>query len=38
VAGKLYLNLNKEIQKTWDQDRQANISKADRNWPNLIGR
>jgi hypothetical protein len=36
VEGKLYLNLNMDIQRTWIQDRTGNIKKADTNWPQLI--
>lgn len=35
VDGKLYVNYNKEIEKTWEQDMQGFIDKADRNWPML---
>ena len=38
VDGKLYLNLNKDVQKIWDQDRPGYIKKADRNWPELLKR
>jgi YHS domain-containing protein len=38
VAGKLYLNLNKEVRKLWQEDQDNHISKADKNWPRLIGR
>jgi YHS domain-containing protein len=38
VDGKLYLNLNKSVQNLWNQDRQGYIQKADRNWPQLLGR
>ena len=32
VDGKLYLNLNRDIQQTWKKDIAGNISKADGNW------
>lgn len=32
VNGKLYLNLNKEIQGTWAKDIKGNISKANKSW------
>jgi hypothetical protein len=35
VNGKLYVNYNKEIEKTWEQDIPSFIEKADRNWPAL---
>jgi len=36
VAGKLYLNLSPDVQKKWQQDREAYIKKADSNWPRLM--
>ena len=36
VDGKLYLNLNKDIQNAWQQDRDNYIKKADANWPRII--
>jgi hypothetical protein len=36
VKGKLYLNLNKNIQKRWSDDMEANIEKADQHWPSVI--
>lgn len=38
VDGKLYLNFSKEVQKTWDKDRQTYIQKADRHWSSLLGK
>jgi len=35
VDGKLYVNYNKEIEKTWEQDIPGFIEKADRAWPTL---
>jgi hypothetical protein len=32
VDGKLYLNLNRDIQKTWEKDVAGNLRKADQNW------
>jgi len=32
VDGTLYLNLDKDIQKKWNEDIPGNISKADTNW------
>jgi YHS domain-containing protein len=37
VDGKLYLNLNKDVQKLWSGDMKGYIEKADRNWPAVIG-
>jgi hypothetical protein len=36
VDGKLYLNLNKDIQKRWADEMSENIIKADNNWPAVI--
>ena len=35
VDGKLYLNYSKGVQKKWEQDVAGNVSKADKNWPDL---
>ncbi len=35
VDGKLYLNLDKDIQVTWMQDIPGNIVKANENWPRI---
>jgi len=35
VNGRLFLNYSKNVQKQWTIDRDANISKADVNWPAL---
>ena len=32
VAGKLYLNYNKDIKVTWDKDQKGFIEKANTNW------
>ena len=36
VGDKLYLNYNKKVQKQWEEDRDANIAKADANWPGVL--
>lgn len=36
VNGKLYLNLNRDIQKKWMKDIPGYIEKADRNWPGVL--
>ena len=36
VDGKLYLNYNADVQKTWQKDASGNIAKADRNWPKVL--
>jgi YHS domain-containing protein len=33
VDGRLYLNYSKRVQRTWNMDRDAHISKAEANWP-----
>ena len=33
---KLYLNLNKDILKKFNADFDANVAKADKNWPALV--
>lgn len=35
VDGKLYFNLNPEIQTAWEEDRAGNIRKADETWPGI---
>ncbi|MEL0636845.1 YHS domain-containing (seleno)protein [Marinomonas sp. TI.3.20] len=37
VEGKLYLNLNKDVQKAWLRDVPGNIQTAEQNWPELKG-
>ena len=37
-GGKLYLNLNKEIQRLWEKDMQEYIRKADENWPRMLSK
>ncbi len=34
---KLYLNLNKDVQKLWEKDMQKYIILADKNWPRMSG-
>lgn len=36
VDGKLYLNLNNDVQKKWRNDIPGNIEKGDRNWPEVL--
>ncbi len=36
VNGKLYLNLNKRIQRTWKAGITGYITKADNNWPKVL--
>ena len=35
VDGKLYLNLNKDVQGAWSRDIPGNIVKSEENWPEL---
>lgn len=35
--GRLYLNLNKDVQKLWEKDMRTYIRLADKNWPRIIG-
>lgn len=36
VDGKLYLNYNKKVQDTWNEDRAGFITSADENWPTVL--
>lgn len=36
VGGKLYLNYNKSVQRTWEKNTSGHIMKADANWPKLL--
>jgi YHS domain-containing protein len=36
--GKLYLNLDKDVQKLWEKDMKEYIRKADENWPQMQGK
>ena len=38
AGGKLYLNYNKSVQKTWEQNVPANVSRGEANWPKLTGK
>ena len=38
VEGKLYLNLNKGIQKKWSRDIPGNTNKANLNWPEVLNK
>ncbi|HEX5356169.1 MAG TPA: YHS domain-containing (seleno)protein [Aquabacterium sp.] len=35
VDGKLYLNVNKDVQKKWLEDVPGNLVKANANWPEI---
>ena len=36
VGDKLYLNYNKSVQKSWEQDIPGNVRKGDANWPTVL--
>ncbi len=36
VGGKLYLNYNRSVQKTWAKNTSKNITKANANWPKVL--
>ena len=36
VAGKLYLNYNRDVQTEWVKDIPGYIAKADANWPKIV--
>ena len=36
VDGRLYLNFNKSVRRTWAKNAAANIEKADNNWPSVL--
>ena len=38
VDGKLYLNINRSVDKTWSSDKKSYIKKANRNWTKLKDR
>ncbi len=38
IDGKLYLNLNKEIQEKWEAELQKNIATADKKWDGIKGK
>ena len=37
VGGRLYLNLDRDVQGLWEKNRKEYIRKADENWPHLLG-
>jgi len=37
VGGKLYLNYDRSVQEMWEKDIPGFISKADKNWPGVLG-
>jgi YHS domain-containing protein len=38
VDGKLYLNYNASVQKSWERDIPGHVSKADKNWPTVLSK
>jgi YHS domain-containing protein len=37
VDGKLYLNYNAEVGRTWEKDVTGHIARANANWPQVLG-
>lgn len=38
VDGRLYLNYDREVQRTWEQDVPGNIAKGQANWPAVLAK
>ena len=38
LNGRLYLNLDRDIQMKWEQDIHGNIKKAEHNWLDIKGK
>ena len=38
VDGKLYLNYNRDVQKTWMKNVSGNIAKGNANWPKVLNK
>ncbi|OGW25005.1 MAG: hypothetical protein A2X59_02460 [Nitrospirae bacterium GWC2_42_7] len=38
LDGKLYLNLDKDVQRLWEKDMLEYIKKADENWPRMLSK
>ena len=38
VEGKLYLNYNASVQKSWEKDIPGRIAKGDKNWPAVLAK
>ena len=38
VDGKLYLNYDARVHANWAKDVPGNVSRGDRNWPNVLGK
>ena len=36
VDGKLYLNYNTSVQRTWEKSLAANVTRGDANWPKMV--
>lgn len=37
VDGKLYMNFSKRVQRRWEKDIPGNITRANGNWPKVLG-
>jgi YHS domain-containing protein len=38
VDGKLYLNYDQSVKKTWEKDKPGHITKANINWPKVLAK
>ena len=38
VRGKLYLNYDASVQRSWEKDIPGHITSADKNWPQVLGK
>lgn len=38
VDGKLYLNYNRSVQRTWEKDVPGNVRRGDANWPRVLNK
>ena len=38
VDGKLFLNYNASVQKTWEKDIPGHVAKGEKNWPTVLSR
>lgn len=38
VDGKLYLNYDQSVKKTWEKDKAGHITKANANWPKVLAK
>jgi YHS domain-containing protein len=38
VDGKLYVNYNASVQKTWEKDIPGHVAKGEKNWPTVLSK